>query len=121
MQASVLGLARRHASYGANSRTWVTCANWKANGNHAQVQQWLQTLNSGTVAPSSEVIIAPPFPYISEVKGRLRKDFSVASQVRAARCVARGRRCGRAPSPPRAPTTSSSLPPRRLPWSGRVP
>jgi len=44
------------------------------------VQQWIQTLNSGLVAGSTEVVVAPPSVYVPEVKGRLRKDFAVAGQ-----------------------------------------
>ena len=55
-------------------------SNWKANGNHTQVRTWLASLNGGKTAPSTEVVVAPPFPYLSEVKARLRTDFAVAAQ-----------------------------------------
>lgn len=74
---------RRFASYSASGRKFFVGGNWKANGSHAQVQQWLSALNGGKVASSTEVAVAVPFPYLSEVRGKLRKDFSVASQVRS--------------------------------------
>jgi triosephosphate isomerase len=79
---SIARVAKRHASYSATGRKFFVGGNWKANGSHAQVQQWLATLNSGKVAATTEVVVAPPFPYLSEVKSALRKDFAVAAQVR---------------------------------------
>ena len=52
----------------------------KANGSTAQTAQWLNVLNSGKTAPSTEVVVAPPHPYLADVRSRLRRDFAVASQ-----------------------------------------
>ena len=54
--------------------------NWKANGSSAQTAQWLSVLNSGKTAASTEVVVAPPHPYLADVRARLRRDFAVASQ-----------------------------------------
>lgn len=75
------GVSQRFASYSATGRKFFVGGNWKANGSHAQSLQWIQSLNTGKTASSTEVVVAPPFPYLSEVKSTLRKDFAVASQV----------------------------------------
>jgi len=44
--------------------------------------QWVAALNSGRVAASTEVVVAPPTLYLDAVRSKLRKDFAVAAQVR---------------------------------------
>lgn len=44
------------------------------------MRTWLSSLNGGKTAASTEVVVAPPFPYLSEVKRALRGDFAVAAQ-----------------------------------------
>lgn len=57
---------------------------WKANGSPASVKQLVEELNSAKVevdpTKDVEVVVAPPFPYLSEVKHSLRADYAVAAQ-----------------------------------------
>lgn len=46
--------------------------------------QLVATLNSGTIASTTEVVVSPPSVYLHAVSSKLRKDFAVASQVSAA-------------------------------------
>eukprot|EP00438_Fugacium_kawagutii_P000057 Skav215903 [mRNA] locus=scaffold1542:134066:141383:- [translate_table: standard] len=73
-------------------RQFIVGGNWKANGSPESVQKLIEAtkrrlregarvvhgeLNEGE---DVEVICAPPFVYLSEVQGKLRKDYSVAAQ-----------------------------------------
>jgi Triosephosphate isomerase len=69
------------AAYSPSGRKFFVGGNWKANGTTAQVQSWVATLNSGNVASSTEVVVAPPAVYIGQVASTIRKDFGVSSQV----------------------------------------
>jgi glyceraldehyde 3-phosphate dehydrogenase len=70
----------RLAAYGANGRKFFVGGNWKANGTLSQVQSWVSVLNSGLVPSSTEVVVAPPSIFLSDVAKSLRKDFHVAGQ-----------------------------------------
>lgn len=72
--------AQRLAAYSASGRKFFVGGNWKANGSSVQVKQWVSALNSGTVASSTEVVVAPPSIFLSEVASSLRKDFFVGGQ-----------------------------------------
>eukprot|EP00927_Polykrikos_kofoidii_P031877 TRINITY_DN27300_c0_g2_i1.p1 TRINITY_DN27300_c0_g2~~TRINITY_DN27300_c0_g2_i1.p1 ORF type:complete len:318 (+),score=54.93 TRINITY_DN27300_c0_g2_i1:64-1017(+) len=65
-------------------RKFVIGGNWKANGSPDSVKHLVAELNSRAVDVDSardvEVICAPPFVYLSEVQGSLRKDYAVAAQ-----------------------------------------
>merc|ERR1711862_411642 len=66
------------------ARKFIIGGNWKANGSPESVKQLIEELNAAKleVEPGKdvEVVCAPPFVYLSEVAGELRKDFSVAAQ-----------------------------------------
>ena len=72
--------AARLATFSATGRKFFVGGNWKANGTAAQVKQWVSVLNSGTVASTTEVVVAPPAIFLGDVAGSLRKDFHVGSQ-----------------------------------------
>lgn len=65
------------------ARKFFIGGNWKANGSPASVKQLVEELNAGELVVSAkdvEVVCAPPFVYLSEVKNTLRKDYAVAAQ-----------------------------------------
>mmetsp|Transcript_71936 Transcript_71936/g.168385 ORF Transcript_71936/g.168385 Transcript_71936/m.168385 type:complete len:235 (+) Transcript_71936:55-759(+) len=63
------------------ARKFIVGGNWKANGSPDSVKKLVEDLNAGEVTSKDvEVICAPPFVFLSEVQGSLRKDFSVAAQ-----------------------------------------
>jgi hypothetical protein len=72
--------AVRLAAFGANGRKFFVGGNWKANGTASQVKQWVSVLNSGLVPSSTEVVVAPPAVFLTDVAKTLRKDFHVAGQ-----------------------------------------
>ena len=74
---------------GANARKFFVGGNWKANGSLKQVESLVKVLNGGTVASSTEVVVAPSAVHLASVKSTLRKDFGVAGQVSRARGRAR--------------------------------
>lgn len=65
-------------------RKFFVGGNWKANGTPESVKTLVQELNAGKVEVDTksgvEVVCAPPFVYLSEVKNSLRPDYSVAAQ-----------------------------------------
>lgn len=65
---------------GKNARRFFVGGNWKANGSVAQVQGLVKALNSGLVASTTEVVVAPSAVHLAAVQGSLRKDFAVAGQ-----------------------------------------
>jgi len=58
--------------------------NWKANGTPESVKSLIQDLNSGKLeidaSNDMEVVVAPPFVYLSEVQDALRPEYAVAAQ-----------------------------------------
>jgi triosephosphate isomerase len=66
------------------ARKFIIGGNWKANGSPESVKQLVSDLNAAKLdveaSKDVEVVCAPPFVYLSEVQGALRKDFSVAAQ-----------------------------------------
>lgn len=67
-----------------NARKFFIGGNWKANGTPESVRQLIADLNDGEVEPDTskdvEVVCAPPFAYLSEVRKSLRGDYAVAAQ-----------------------------------------
>jgi len=62
-------------------RKFIVGGNWKANGSPDSVKALIEELNAGEVTSKDvEVVCAPPFVFLSEVQGALRKDYSVAAQ-----------------------------------------
>eukprot|EP00747_Dinoflagellata_sp_TGD_P146081 gnl/TRDRNA2_/TRDRNA2_176644_c4_seq4.p1 gnl/TRDRNA2_/TRDRNA2_176644_c4~~gnl/TRDRNA2_/TRDRNA2_176644_c4_seq4.p1 ORF type:complete len:357 (+),score=70.07 gnl/TRDRNA2_/TRDRNA2_176644_c4_seq4:61-1131(+) len=66
------------------ARRFFVGGNWKANGSPESVKKLVEDLNKGEVCVDTskdvEVVCAPPFPFLSEVKSSLRKDYHVAAQ-----------------------------------------
>lgn len=67
-----------------NARKFFIGGNWKANGTPDSIRQLIADLNAGDIEPDTskdvEVVCAPPFTYLSEVRKALRGDFAVAAQ-----------------------------------------
>lgn len=64
------------------ARKFFVGGNWKCNGTVAEVKKIINVLN-GAEVPSEdhvEVVISPPFVFLSQVKSLLRSDFAVAAQ-----------------------------------------
>jgi len=66
------------------ARRFIIGGNWKANGSPESVRQLVEELNAGELEVDAskdvEVVCAPPFVFLSEVEGSLRKDYAVAAQ-----------------------------------------
>jgi len=66
------------------ARRFLVGGNWKANGSPNDVRQLVQDLNAGRLsvdlAKQVEVVCAPPFPYLLDVKQSLRSDYAVGAQ-----------------------------------------
>ncbi|XP_072953832.1 triosephosphate isomerase, cytosolic-like [Typha angustifolia] len=63
-------------------RTFFVGGNWKCNGTSEEVKKIVSTLNEAEVPSEDvvEVVVSPPFVFLSLVKSLLRSDFSVAAQ-----------------------------------------
>jgi triosephosphate isomerase len=63
-------------------RKFFVGGNWKCNGTTEQVKKIVATLNEGEVPSQDvvEVVVSPPFVFLSLVKESLRSDFHVAAQ-----------------------------------------
>ncbi|GAB4824412.1 hypothetical protein Ancab_007299 [Ancistrocladus abbreviatus] len=64
------------------SRNFFVGGNWKCNGTSEEVKKIVTMLNEAEVPPEDvvEVVVSPPFVFLSLVKSLLRPDFSVAAQ-----------------------------------------
>lgn len=80
MRTSVTALA----AYGKATRKFFVGGNWKANpATTADAHALVATLNGFNIAPTSEVVVAPPSVWLTEVRSKLRKDVGVSAQVSA--------------------------------------
>jgi len=63
-------------------RKFFVGGNWKCNGTTESVKKLVEVLNQGEVPSEDvvEVVVAPPFVFLSLVKSLLRSDFAVAAQ-----------------------------------------
>jgi len=63
-------------------RKFFVGGNWKCNGTSEQVKKLVSTLNEAEVPSEDvvEVVVSPPFVFLSTVKALLRSDFAVAAQ-----------------------------------------
>ncbi|KAJ8562731.1 hypothetical protein K7X08_031183 [Anisodus acutangulus] len=63
-------------------RTFFVGGNWKCNGTSEEVKKIVSTLNAAQVPSQDvvEVVVSPPFVFLSLVKNELRPDFHVAAQ-----------------------------------------
>lgn len=77
-------VAMATAMASGSERKFFVGGNWKANGSPDSVKTLVEELNAGKMAVDTskdvEVVCAPPFVYLSQVKNSLRPDFSVAAQ-----------------------------------------
>lgn len=79
MRASATALA----AYGKNARRFFVGGNWKANpATTADAHALVATLNGFNLAPTTEVVVAPPSVWLTDVRAKLRKDVAVSAQVR---------------------------------------
>uniref|UniRef100_A0A1D1YRT2 Triosephosphate isomerase, cytosolic n=1 Tax=Anthurium amnicola TaxID=1678845 RepID=A0A1D1YRT2_9ARAE len=63
-------------------RKFFVGGNWKCNGTSEEVKKIVTTLNEAEVPSEDvvEVVVSPPFVFLTLVKSLLRSDFSVAAQ-----------------------------------------
>ncbi|KAK9279393.1 hypothetical protein L1049_013072 [Liquidambar formosana] len=63
-------------------RKFFVGGNWKCNGTVAEVKKIVTMLNEAEVPSEDvvEVVVSPPFVFLTLVKGLLRPDFQVAAQ-----------------------------------------
>ncbi|THU46268.1 hypothetical protein C4D60_Mb09t03150 [Musa balbisiana] len=64
------------------ARKFFVGGNWKCNGTVEQVKKIVTVLNEAEVPPEEvvDVVVSPPFVFLSLVKSLLRSDFQVAAQ-----------------------------------------
>ncbi|KAI8811362.1 triosephosphate isomerase [Cladochytrium replicatum] len=62
------------------ARKFFIGGNWKMNGSKALVDTLVQALNDLPSDPSTEVVIAPPFPYLDLVRRTLKSEVGVSAQ-----------------------------------------
>ncbi|KAL2508372.1 Triosephosphate isomerase [Forsythia ovata] len=63
-------------------RKFFVGGNWKCNGTIEEVKKIVTTLNEAEVPSEDvvEVVVSPPYVFLSMVKSLLRNDFSIAAQ-----------------------------------------
>lgn len=54
--------------------------NWKCNGDKESISKLISDLNSATMEPDVDVVVAPPFVYIDQVKNSLTNRIEVSAQ-----------------------------------------
>lgn len=54
--------------------------NWKCNGSKKSIALLVDDLNSGKVPPDVDVVCAPPFVYLDQVRTSLRPPYQIAAQ-----------------------------------------
>merc|ERR1712046_219176 len=73
-----------HGHTALRARQFIVGGNWKANGTPESTRQLIKDLNHGKLEVDTstdvQVVCAPPFVYLSEVKGQLRPDYAIAAQ-----------------------------------------
>ncbi|MCP9257473.1 Triosephosphate isomerase [Dirofilaria immitis] len=62
------------------SRKFLVGGNWKMNGDKATIDSIIKFLNDGAVVPNVDVVIAPPAPYLSYVKEKIKHGIEVSAQ-----------------------------------------
>lgn len=71
--------ARKITAMGGSGR-FLVGGNWKCNGDTAAVTQLVKDLNAGSVPADVEVVIAPPFLYLDQVKKSIKADYKLSAQ-----------------------------------------
>ncbi|KAH9604036.1 hypothetical protein KSS87_015022 [Heliosperma pusillum] len=64
------------------ARKFFVGGNWKCNGTTGEVKKIVETLNAGKIASSDvvEVVVSPPYVFLTTVKSELRPEIQVAAQ-----------------------------------------
>lgn len=64
----------------AGSGKFFVGGNWKCNGTKESISKLVSDLNSATLEPEVDVVVAPPFIYIEQVKNSLTDRIEVSAQ-----------------------------------------
>ncbi|XP_058213146.1 triosephosphate isomerase, chloroplastic-like [Rhododendron vialii] len=64
----------------AGSGKFFVGGNWKCNGTKESISKLVSDLNSATLEPDVDVVVAPPFVYIDQVKNSLTDRIEIAAQ-----------------------------------------
>lgn len=54
--------------------------NWKCNGTRESIKNLVEDLNAATIEKDGEVVVSPPFLYISQVRKTIKDQYQVAAQ-----------------------------------------
>ncbi|KAG0589187.1 hypothetical protein M758_1G001300 [Ceratodon purpureus] len=63
-----------------SNRTFFVGGNWKCNGTRESIKKLVEELNFATIEKDCEVVVAPPYLYISQVRKTLKDEIQVAAQ-----------------------------------------
>lgn len=63
----------------ADGRKFFVGGNWKCNGDKQSVDKLVSDLNSATLPQDVEVVCAPPFMYLNQVKSSLKPFYEVSA------------------------------------------
>ncbi|KAI8823108.1 Triosephosphate isomerase [Fimicolochytrium jonesii] len=63
-----------------SSRKFLVGGNWKMNGSRQLVETLVKALNEGSWSNNVECVIAPPSPYLHQVRSTLRSEVGVSAQ-----------------------------------------
>jgi len=61
-------------------RTFFVGGNWKCNGTVASVTELVNGLNQGELPKDVDVVVAPTYLHLSQVKASLRKEIQISAQ-----------------------------------------
>ncbi|CAO2813817.1 unnamed protein product [Amaranthus hypochondriacus] len=64
----------------AGSGKFFVGGNWKCNGTKESITKLVSDLNSATLEPDVDVVVAPPFVYIDQVKSSLTNRIEISAQ-----------------------------------------
>lgn len=64
----------------AGTGTFFVGGNWKCNGTKESITKLVSDLNSAKLEPDVDVVVAPPFVYIDQVKSTLTDKIEISAQ-----------------------------------------
>ncbi|KAG4970589.1 hypothetical protein AAZX31_13G129100 [Glycine max] len=64
----------------AGSGKFFVGGNWKCNGTKDSISKLVSDLNSATLEPDVDVVVAPPFVYIDQVKNSITDRIEISAQ-----------------------------------------
>ncbi|CAO2813816.1 unnamed protein product [Amaranthus hypochondriacus] len=64
----------------AGSGKFFVGGNWKCNGTKESITKLVSDLNNATLEPDVDVVVAPPFVYIDQVKSSLTNRIEISAQ-----------------------------------------